>query len=126
VEVPDSRFVDFAAVGGPSLVADAACAGFFVLGPEVPDWRAADLATRRTRIEVNGAVAAEGRGEAVLGGPRLALAWLAAELCRLGSGLRTGEIVSTGTTTPPPTIGPGDQVRAWFEGCGEVGLAFAR
>jgi 2-keto-4-pentenoate hydratase len=126
VEVPDSRFVDFAAVGGPSLIADAACAGFFVLGPEVPGWRDDDLAARATRIEVNGEVAATGSGAAVLGAPMTALAWVAQELARLGRGLRAGEVVTTGTTTPPPAIGPGDRVRAWFEGYGEVRVAFAR
>ncbi|MCE3550714.1 fumarylacetoacetate hydrolase family protein [Pseudonocardia sp. RS11V-5] len=126
VEVPDSRFERFEAVGEPSLLADSACAGYYVLGPAVTGWRDADLAACRTRVEINGEVAAEGRGEAVLGSPRLALAWLAAELARLGRGLRAGEIVSTGTTTTPPTIGPGDEVRAAFEGFGEVTLAFAR
>ncbi|WP_214401562.1 2-keto-4-pentenoate hydratase [Pseudonocardia lacus] len=126
VEVPDSRFVDFATVGGPSLVADAACAGFFVLGPEVPDWRGADLAARATRIEVNGETAAVGRGDAVLGSPVTALTWLARELSGLGRDLRAGEVVTTGTTTPPPAIGPGDEVRAHFEGYGEVGFSFAR
>jgi 2-keto-4-pentenoate hydratase len=126
VEVPDSRFVDFPTVGGPSLMADAACAGFFVLGPAVADWRGADLAGCRTSIEVNGEVAAVGGGDAVLGSPGTALAWVAAELDRLGSGLRAGEVVTTGTTTPPPAIGPGDEVRARFEGYGEVRVAFAR
>ncbi|MCO1655674.1 2-keto-4-pentenoate hydratase [Pseudonocardia humida] len=126
VEVPDSRFVEFSTVGGPSLIADAACAGYFLLGPEVPDWRDADLAAARTRIEVNGEVAAEGRGDAVLGSPWAALAWLAAELPRFGSGLLAGQVVTTGTTTTPPAIGPGDRVRAHFAGYGEVGFGFAR
>lgn len=126
VEVPDSRFRDFAAVGGPSLLADAACAGYFVLGPAVPDWRGTDLAARRTAIEINGETAATGRGDAVLGSPAAALAWMAADLDRLGQGLRAGQVVTTGTTTVPPTIGPGDEVRACFEGFGEVRFAFAR
>jgi 2-keto-4-pentenoate hydratase len=126
VEVPDSRFVDYSTVGGPSLVADAACAGFFVLGPEVAGWRGDDLPGRRTWIEVNGEPAATGRGDAVLGSPLTALSWLADELARLGSGLRAGEVVTTGTTTTPPAIGPGDEVRAGFEDYGEVRFSFAR
>jgi 2-keto-4-pentenoate hydratase len=125
IEVPDSRFVDFPTVGGPSLVADAACAGFFVLGPEVAGWRGDDLAGRATRIEVNGQLAATGRGDAVLGAPETALAWRAQELARLGSGLRAGQVVTTGTTTAPPVIGPGDEVRASFEDYGEVRISFA-
>jgi 2-keto-4-pentenoate hydratase len=75
---------------------------------------------------VNGETAAVGRGDAVLGSPWTALAWLAEELDRLGSRLRAGEVVTTGTTTTPPAIGPGDEVRAHFEGYGEFGFAFAR
>lgn len=126
VEVPDSRFRVFDAVGGPSLLADAACAGRFVLGPAVPDWRDDDLAERPTLLEINGVAAAQGRGASVLGDPRRALAWLAGELARLGPGLRAGDIVTTGTTSVPPHVGPGDEVRASFGDYGEVRLAFAR
>lgn len=126
VEVPDSRFDDFASVGGPSLLADAACAGRLVIGPRIEEWRALDLASCPTRITINGVPAAEGRGDAVLGSPRKALAWLADEVSRLGRNLRAGELVSTGTTTTPPTIGPGDEVRALFGDLGEVCFAFAR
>ncbi len=70
--------------------------------------------------------AASGSGGAVLGDPRTALASIAAELPRYSHHLRAGDVVTTGTTTPPPTVGPGDTVRAVFDGLGEVGLSFAR
>lgn len=126
VEVPDSRYVDFAAAGGPALLADLACAGMFVLGPRVDDWRGDDLPTWPTSLVVNGTVAARGSGGAVLGDPRAALVWLAAELARLGTGLRAGDVVTTGTTTAPPTVGAGDEVRADFGAYGHVDLTFAR
>ena len=44
IEVPDSRFADFTAAGGPQLIADNACALSFVLGPVAADWRGLDLA----------------------------------------------------------------------------------
>jgi 2-keto-4-pentenoate hydratase len=123
VELPDSRFVDFAAVGPAQLLADAACASRFVLGPEVPGWRGLDLSTAGTALWINGVEAARGSGSAVLGDPRTALAWLAAELPRYGHRLRAGDVVTTGTTTPPPTIGPGDAVRADFGELGSVELS---
>lgn len=122
VELPDSRFVDFAAVGPAQLLADAACASRFVLGPEVPGWRGLDLSTAGTALWINGAEAARGSGAAVLGDPRTALAWLAAELPRFGHRLRAGDVITTGTTTPPPTVGPGDAIRADFGELGSVGL----
>lgn len=124
VEVPDSRYERFAGIGAAALLADAACAGRFVLGPEVPP--DTDLSTATTHLWINGERAASGSGGTVMGDPRTALAWLAAELPRHGHRLRAGDVVTTGTTTVPPTIGPGDGVRAVFDGLGEVALAFAR
>lgn len=51
-------------------------------------------------------------GGNVLGDPRTALVWAADQLTRLGSGLRTGDVIITRTTTVPPAVGPGDRVRA--------------
>jgi 2-keto-4-pentenoate hydratase len=126
IEIPDSRFVDYAAVGGPSLLADAACAGFFVLGPAVPGWRGEPLADRTTTILVNGEPAAHGSGGAVLGDPAHALCWLVRDLAGHGETLRAGDIVTTGTTTVPPRIGAGDAVRADFGDFGTVELSFRR
>jgi 2-keto-4-pentenoate hydratase len=75
---------------------------------------------------VNGDVVATGSGANVLADPRAALHWLANELPRLGRRLRAGELVTTGTTTVPAAIGPGDQVTADFGELGSVRLAFAR
>ena len=125
VEVPDSRFSRFELVGEAQLIADCACAGRFVLGPEVRDWTGLDLSTWGTQLWINGAEAATGSGGNVLGDPRTALTWLAADLARHGLRLRAGDVVTTGTTTTPVPIGPGDEVRAGFGDLGEVRFAFA-
>lgn len=125
IEIPDSRFTRFETAGGPQLIADCACAGRFVLGPEVPGWREIELSTWATSLWINGVEAARGSGAAVLGHPHAALAWAAEDLRRHGRALRAGEVVTTGTTTPPPRIGPGDTVRADFGELGEVGLTIA-
>jgi 2-keto-4-pentenoate hydratase len=126
IEVPDSRFEHFERAGEAQLLADVACAGWFALGPEVPGWRELDLAGAATRLWVNGAAAAAGTGAAVLGDPRTALVWLAGQLERFGGGLRAGDVVTTGTTTAPPAIRPGDAVRADFGPLGALELSFAR
>jgi 2-keto-4-pentenoate hydratase len=125
VEVPDSRFVRYETAGAPQLLADCACAGRFVLGPEVPGWAELDLSTCGTAVWINGAQAARGSGGNVMGDPRTALAWIAEDLRRYGRGLRAGEIVTTGTTTAPVPVGPGDEVRADFGELGEVAFRFA-
>ena len=81
IEIPDSRFEDFAVVGAPQLIADNACAHLFVLGPEAPvDWRKKDLAGHTAVGRVTGRIERLGKGANVLDDPRLALTWLANEL----------------------------------------------
>lgn len=129
IELPSSRFADFVRAGEAQLLADNSCAGRFVFGarPEV-DWRQLDLRRHEVRgtVERNGAVALQrlGTGEAVLGDPRDALAWLANELRQLGLTLRAGDLVSTGTCMTPIPIEPGDIVRADYGVLGRVQVTF--
>ena len=60
-----------------------------------------------------------------LGDPRIALAWLANELSGIGTTLKAGEIVTTGTCITPAAIGPGDSLVAEFPGLGRVEAAFS-
>lgn len=124
VETPDSRFTAFEQAGAAQLIADDGVAGRFVLGRSVPGWQELDLAACPTALRVNGRLAQTGRGGNVLGDPRDALAWLAGELRRLGSGLRAGEVVTTGTTTTPATIESDDDVVADFGDLGTVRVRF--
>ena len=126
IEVPDSRYAAFATAGAPQLVADQACACFFVLGPEAPaGWRQVDLAAHSVQALRNGAVVAEGSGANVLGDPRLALAWLANDRVKRGRPLKAGEVVTTGTCVKPVTIAPGDALVADFGSLGRVSIRFA-
>ncbi len=111
IEIPDSRYDDFTAVGAPQLIADNACAHLFVLGSAAPhDWRDVDLVAHRVLGSVVGIVAREGVGANVLGDPRVALTWLANELSGLGVPLRAGQVVTTGTCLTPLPITPGAHV----------------
>lgn len=120
VELPESRFDDFVAVGAPSLLADAACGGRFVLGPEIEDGPDLDLAATPTELQVDGD-AATGSGASVLGDPWTALAWLADTLPQYGARLEAGALVTTGTTTVPVAIRPGATIRASFGEDGALG-----
>lgn len=125
IEVPDSRYADFARVGAAQLIADNACAHQFVLGPAAPPtWRAVDLAAHRVTGRVSGRPETEGIGANVLGDPRIALAWLANELSRHGVTLAAGQVVTTGTCLAPMEIEPGCTVSAEFGALGRVGLRF--
>jgi 2-keto-4-pentenoate hydratase len=122
IEIPDSRFDDFTTVGAAQLIADNACAHYFVLGAAAPDsWRALDLAVHPVRGEVLGKVSRDGVGSNVLGDPRNALTWVANELSSLGITLRAGQVVTTGTCVVPLEIAPGDRVCMDFGAIGRVG-----
>lgn len=126
LELPDSRFSDFARVGGPSLIADNACAHDLVVGPAVTaDWRAIDLAQHGVRATVTGRIERAGVGANVLGDPRIALTWLANELSALGLTLGSGETATTGTCMVPLEIQPGDRVTADFGVLGTIGVEIA-
>lgn len=121
IEIPDSRYHDFAKVGAPQLIADCACAGYFVLGPAtVADWRQMDHVEHRAAVWVNGNLAGEGTGANVLGDPRIALTWIANELSSTGDTLRAGQVVTTGTCVIPVEIAHGDHLVADFGVIGRV------
>ncbi len=124
IEVPDSRFDDFASAGAPQLVADCACAGYFVLGPAVPDWRNLDLAMQPVAIRRADGPAHEGTGANALGDPRIALAWLANHVRERGIVLGAGAVVTTGTCTRPIAVAPGVTVTAEFPGLGSLAVRF--
>ena len=121
IELPDSRFTDFAAAGGVQLAADNACAHLFVLGPETQtDWRGIDLAAHPVALHINGKPASRGRGGDALGDPRAALTWLANCEAVKPDGLRAGQVVTTGVCGQPTPVQPGDRVLADFGPLGQV------
>lgn len=125
IEIPDSRFADFAAAGEAQLIADNACAHLFVLGPATTaDWRAMDLVAHRPVIAMRGETFT-GHGKNVLGDPRVALTWLANELRQLGINLKAGRVVTTGTCHPPLPIKAGDFCAADFGVLGKVSVGFS-
>ena len=123
IEIPDSRYVDFAAAGAPQLIADDACAHYFVAGAATgEDWRRMDLARCAAVGRVLGRYEREGVGANVLGDPRIALTWLANELRGLGVTLAAGETVTTGTCMQPLDGRAGDRVEADFGAIGKVSV----
>jgi 2-keto-4-pentenoate hydratase len=125
IEVPDARFERFAEVGPAQIVADDAFASWFVLGPQVNEWRRLDLSAQKVRALKNGALFGEGVGANALGDPRIALTWIANHLSQRGIGLKEGDVITTGTCITPAAIGPGDQMVAEFIGLGRVAVSFS-
>jgi 2-keto-4-pentenoate hydratase len=123
IELPDSRFAHFESAGLAQLVADNACAHYFVLGPAANvDWRALDLAAHPGKAFRNGALAEEGVGANVLGDPRIALTWLVNELSAHGMTLKAGQVVTTGTCVKPVVIAVGQTIEGDLGPLGRVSV----
>jgi 2-keto-4-pentenoate hydratase len=106
LEFPNTRYADHTVVGGASLVADAACAGLFVLGTPVTDFDPAALPGSTVTLSV-GDNSSVGTGANVLGDPVEAVRWLANELGSLGRTLYAGSAIITGAATAATSLEPG-------------------
>ena len=123
-EIIDDRGCDYATLDAPALICDNSWNAGMVLGPEVSDWRGLDLGAVRGRLEMNGALAGEGRGADALGHPLDALAWLANLMIGRGRPLRAGMLVSTGSIVKTQYPKAGDSARFEIPGLGTVEVAF--
>lgn len=120
IELVDDRYEDFVTIGIATLVADNAFDAGSVLGTPVRDWQGLDLGRLASRTFKDGALALEGRSDALLGHPLDALAWLAQRRSTLGLGLAAGSFVSLGSIVPVLWAEPGGHYRVEVEGLGAV------
>lgn len=126
IEVPDTRYRDFLTVGAPSIIADMACAAMWVVGPAVTTaWRDIDLSLHDVTAYKNSELVAKGSGANVLGDPRIALTWIANELCTYGAALQAGDYVTTGTCVVPVPITHGDTLLMEFGVLGSIAAGCA-
>jgi 2-keto-4-pentenoate hydratase len=106
-------------------VADNASAGRIVLGNNHMRPVLSELPAIGVAVARNGLLAAEGTGEACLGNPATAVAWLAAALGKLGTRLEAGDIIMSGALSRMVAAEPGDRFVADFGRFGIVSVAFA-
>ncbi len=125
IEICDTRFADWKAVGVADIVADNAFHGGLVTGAAFADWRALDLPTHEVVLSIDGAERGRGTGALVLGHPLDSLAWLASDLSRRGQALRRDQIVAAGTCTGLHFITGPARVVAGFGTLGEVNFEVA-
>jgi len=123
IEVPDTRYTDHRSAGAAQLLADAACAGSYVIGEAVEDFEADALPAHGLTLLRNGEPVSEGQGSAVLGDPIEAVVWLANELSRHGRGLAAGDIVITGACAVTRDHVAGDVLTADFGTLGSLSVS---
>jgi 2-keto-4-pentenoate hydratase len=122
IELVDDRYDDFRTIGGPTQIADNAFDAGVVLGPPRTAWQDLDLAALVGRTWRDGTLVAEGRGEALLGHPLDALAWIATKRAELGLGLTAGSFVTLGTITPVVWVDAPARFTIEIEALGSVGV----
>ncbi|WP_431967186.1 2-keto-4-pentenoate hydratase [Nocardia sp. bgisy134] len=123
IELIDSRIKDWN-IGLCDTISDNASSAGYVLGPERVAPKDIDIKAIDAVLTRNGEVVAEGRSDAVLGDPVIAVAWLARKVASFGVRLKKGDVVLPGSCTRAIDARPGDQFHAEFAGLGSVRLHF--
>ncbi|MCU1622750.1 MAG: 2-keto-4-pentenoate hydratase [Frankiales bacterium] len=124
IELIDSRIADWK-IGLLDTISDNASSCGVVLGKERVKPADIDVTAIDATLDINGERVAEGRSDAVLGDPTIAVAWLANKVAGFGVRLEAGHVVLPGSCTRAYDVKPGDDVVATFSGLGSVSLTFA-
>ncbi|MDP1700845.1 MAG: hypothetical protein Q8L53_07805 [Aestuariivirga sp.] len=103
-------------------VADGGLSHALVLGPGTKPLKRADYARITNRISINGISKYSGIASNALGGPELALTWLANNLIAKGLFLRAGDVVTTGVITEVFETEIDDFVKASYDLIGDVSV----
>jgi 2-oxopent-4-enoate hydratase len=122
IEIIDSRIEQWD-IAYVDTVADNGSSARFIVG-ELIALGGRDLAAVKGTLLRNSEIVETATGAAVLGHPADSVAWLANELGRLGSGLRAGETVLSGSFTTAPPAARGDVFTADFDGMGSIACRF--
>ncbi|WP_068270995.1 2-keto-4-pentenoate hydratase [Aldersonia kunmingensis] len=123
IELIDSRIQDWKIKLADTISDNASSAGY-VLGKQRVAPGDLDIKGIDAVLTRNGERIAEGRSDAVLGDPVIAVAWLARKVASFGVRLKAGDIVLPGSCTRAIDARPGDDFLAEFAGLGSVSLQF--
>lgn len=123
LEIVDSRIADWK-LTLPDTVADNASSGAVVLGDWVPYTEDLSLPRATATLTLNGEDVDSGTGDAVMGDPAAAVAWLANALARFGTELAAGQFVMSGSFTTAAFVRAGDAAATTITGLGTASLSF--
>lgn len=124
-EIVDSRIRDWK-IKVQDTVADNASCGYFLLGQDAVSPKSVDLTTCGMVMELNGQVISTGAGSAALGAsPVSCVVWLANTLGRLGTPLKAGEVILSGSMVPLQPVKPGDYMSVSIGGIGRTAVRFS-
>lgn len=123
IEIVGSR-IDNWNIRITDTIADNASASHFVLGYKRVSLRNLDLVNCKMEMTKNKDLVAEGRGAECLGNPLNATLWLVNKMASLGTPIRKGNVILSGSLGPMAAVAPGDKISASIEGLGTVSVSF--
>ncbi|MEI4771780.1 2-keto-4-pentenoate hydratase [Psychrobacillus sp. FJAT-51614] len=123
IEIIDSRIENWK-FKFEDTVADNGSSAGAVIGKRRTKIDNVDLVNEKLSVYKNDELIDGAKGEAVLGNPVNAVAWLANTLAEYNISLKKGEIILAGALTKALTFEPGDTFTAIFETLGDVTISF--
>ncbi len=124
-ELIDSRVADWR-IKIQDTIADNGSSAGLVLGGRLSPLCACNLKYVGLVLEKNGEIIDTAAGGAIMGHPANAVVWLANNLGAMGTPLRKGEIVLSGSFTKAYPVAPGDSFYAHFGDLGSVKISFGK
>lgn len=121
IEIVSSRFTDYRTAPLMERTADCMSNGAFVVGTRRPDWRRMDLSKLEAILCVNGQETVRKIGAHTAGDPILPAIALV-NLLRRSTGVRAGQLITTGTFTGLHFAAPGDSISGEFTNFGKAEL----
>lgn len=125
IEIIDSRIKNWK-FKYEDTVADNGSSAGAILGDKAVNIQDVDLPSVRMRVFRNGEEIDSATGEAVMGNPVNAVAWLANALNRYNISLNAGEVILSGALSAAVPIEEGDTFSADFGELGSVSVTFKK
>lgn len=124
LEIVDSRILNWD-ISFADTVADNASSGLYVLGSQQVALADIEPVDVEMTMSIDGTPVSVGNGEACLGDPLRAVAWLAHQARTFGEPLRAGQVVLSGALGPMSPVPAGAKVVAEISGLGSVTAQFS-
>lgn len=124
LEIVASRIADWD-ITIVDTIADNASCGLYVLGSRPVPLGSVDVRDIPMTLTVNDETVTTGHGSACMGNPLQAVVWLADAMCRVGTPLRAGDCLMTGSLGAMVPIAPGDRIQADMGPLGTVSTTLA-
>jgi 2-keto-4-pentenoate hydratase len=122
LEILDSRLAGWPQRPVLEQTADLCSHGALIVGPAGAAPASLDQRTLRARLWLDGQPAADTLGGNAAADLQRLLVWLANHAAARGTPIQAGDVVTTGSCTPPTALRPGMSVRGELPGVGDVRL----